>query len=174
MSKQTKNSKTKPLLITIVFVIWGAVIFRAVSMFSKPPEIGYPKTLHSNLSPGYQFKTDTFTIQTNYRDPFLGKPLMHYTGQTGNKVPKKQRNKPLSGTAKVKEKTVPCSWPGMKFGGIIYNNSSNGTTALLELNGKKKIVQEGDQLNEITVEKITGDSIVLGTGDCIKTIYRKN
>ncbi len=173
MGKIQKNSKVKTLLIISVGIIWGAVILRTVSMFSKTSEIDITGAESMIEKVQYQFKTDTFTILAAYRDPFLNKQPVYKNRGRSTHI---KRNKNIGKTSQKKPKLdkLPCTWPGMKFGGIIYNNTSNGTTALFEINGRKKIIQEGDMVNDLKIETITSDSIIVSKENCFKTIHRNN
>jgi hypothetical protein len=170
MSKTKNNNPTKTLLIVVVCIIWGAVIFRALSLFSGSSEVHISGANMQDEPIKYKFNNDTFSINVNYRDPFLdrqNKSIVRSMNQnTAKRKPVKQAPK------RNVKKNNACVWPVMKFGGMIYNNTSNGTNALFEINGQKKIIQKGDMLNEIRIELITPDSIIVSKENCFKTIHR--
>ena len=170
MSKKESNNKLKPVLIVAVIFIWGGIIFRVVGMFSSSGD----NTLlfDNNLSEQnhYKFKTDSFSIAANYSDPFLSKRYRRNTSASAQTPVKKKKQSPK---IEKKQEIKKCAWPNLVFGGLIHNNENENKTALLQLNGKKLLVKNGDIINDITIVSVTSDSVLLKKDICSKTIYRR-
>lgn len=169
MSKK-ENKALKPVLIVVVAIVWGAIIVKAITMFSI--DNGSDLILSNKIEQKktYAFSADTFNIVANYRDPFLyNRVRINASGQT-NKGSKKNVKK---NQVQPKLKKIPCNWPQIHFSGIIQNNSSSDITGLIQLNGKKLIVNQGTEINELEFKVITKDSIVVQKNNCTKSFYRK-
>ncbi|MFW2376081.1 MAG: hypothetical protein ACN4ES_06020 [Cellulophaga baltica] len=168
MTKKSENSRLKPILISAVILIWGAIIYRAIFMVKASPNTHEAAYVDDKLTDKYKFTADTFSVSANFRDPFIGKigssipnGTKKYSSGTKKKVVKKE-----------KPKVTPCSWPSISFGGIIHNNNANRDIALLRVNGKKRLVKEGDIISELSVMSVSTDSIIVSNKFCTKTFYR--
>src|SRR5436190_1487204 len=88
-----KNKKIVYLLLVVVVLIWGIIFYRIFSA------VGAPDNNTSNMNPTIEksadkTEVDTFNIDGNYRDPFLGtmqveKPVIRST--TAIKIVKEEK-----------------------------------------------------------------------------------
>jgi hypothetical protein len=143
-----KNKKSIYILLPIVLLIWGGVMYQFFS-FSDTNEI---ETIAANeliLKPLKIIKRDTFSIDVNYRDPFLGKI---YT-------PKKQVLTP-----KIKKKPTieePLIWPTIIYKGIVSDTKDKTTIFMVLIAGQTFLMKKGEVQNEVFLKEGDKESIYL-------------
>lgn len=143
-----KNKKSIYILLPIVLLIWGGVMYQFFS-FSDTNEI---ETIAANeliLKPLKIIKRDTFSIDANYRDPFLGKM---YT-------PKKQVLTPKI----KKEPTIeePLIWPTITYKGIVSDTKDKTTIFMVLIAGQTFLMKKGEVQNEVFLKEGDKESIYL-------------
>ena len=131
-----------------VIFVWGLIIMRIVS-----PDTGseFVMTEQKNYSIGdLEISVDTFNIVAKYRDPFLGRI---YTEPA-------KKKKVIVAKSKPKPKAIPDKkWPSISYGGMIKNSKSVKVIALVNINKKSNLMQQGETKYEIELLKIYNDSI---------------
>ena len=150
-----KSKKTVYILLVVVAGIWGTLFYKIFSGLGgdndiKSNTIQIPQTLIANSF------SDTFSLIANYRDPFLGKQL----------APKIVSDNPPVTVNKTKSQPVVNSsqWPAITYSGMVKNDNSNKTLALLFINGNSQTLKQGDLIENIEVVKIYRDSVLLKQG----------
>jgi hypothetical protein len=101
-------------------------------------------------APVIENTNDTFSIHSDYRDPFLDKS-----------IPKKD---PSDAPAKVSIPVAPVVkmalvWPAITYSGIIKNQKSNKEMVLVQINGQDFMAKAGETKNGVTLFKVYRDSI---------------
>lgn len=148
-----KNKKLLYILIPLVLLVWGAIIYRIFNVVkvSDSNEV-QRSTFYGNES--NQNQIDTFSIQPNYRDPFLG-------GRAKKSILSENKGSNVVANPIVVKKITPSStiWPNLIYGGLIKNQKSNKELALVQINGQANIMKIGDVQGEIELTKIFRDSI---------------
>ncbi len=140
-----KNKKLIIFLLFLVIGIWGLIIFK---IFIHPNNDKVKS--FSNESDSTNFilpeKQDTFSIINSYDDPF--RINVEPKAKKGNIIlPKPQK-------VEVKR-----DWPVIQYNGLIKNQSSSHTVALVNINGKRYVAEPGKEFEKVQLLKIWRDSI---------------
>ncbi len=144
-----KNKKVVYLLLVVVVLIWGIIFYRIFSTVGASDNNTNSLNNHAK-SEVDKNANDTFNIDGNYRDPFLGnmqvdKPVILST------APKQV----------VKEEKVvqKLAWPSIEYGGMIKNQKSNKQLVLVQINGQNNLMKTGDIVAGVQLMKIYKDSL---------------
>ncbi len=164
-----KNNKiTQYLLLILVIVLWAMIFYR---IFFKE-EDGLPLKLSNDKTMVEEevFK-DTFSLNLNYKDPFLKYSYTENNETLEQEVTvKRVESKPIPILVKEVEKEVV--WPSIKYGGLIKNSNTGKQVIVLSFNNKESIYSIGDQYNGIKIRKIYKDSVVLEYNNKFRTIKK--
>ena len=87
-----KQRKKTYILLAVVLAIWGILGFRVVKTLKPEHEESQQTVLTDYYIPENQKERDTFSIDGNYRDPFLGK--MPYKKKSPKVVKRKSKSFP--------------------------------------------------------------------------------
>ena len=136
----SKNQKTYLLLIVLVLV-WGAIGYEIYSYMS-PEEDELSMISSTKYIPPKSEKAVEYTIQPDYRDPFLGKIYR-------KKVAKKKVKK-LSKAAVI--------FPNIRYNGIIKGAKN---AYIITINGTQEIFQLKQSFKGITLVRANDVEIVL-------------
>jgi hypothetical protein len=141
-----KKKRNTYILLVVVLLVWSMVIYRFFS-YTGPeiPESAAPSTM--SLKPIAIKKRETFSIDVNYRDPFLGKMYLPVT----------------SGKAKKKKHIVPepIQWPQVIYKGIVSDNKNKKKVFMLIINGRAYMMKEKETQDEITLKRGNRQSITV-------------
>jgi len=149
-----KSKKNLYILLAAVVIIWGLIIYRIIANVSFSADI--PQNFSSTIQPiNEQIKLDSFSIQANYRDPFLGKYI------------KKEVKKPVAKTGVkkvVKQPVLNIISPkyNVRYKGIIANKNAKNSLAVLTIDGKELLMQKSDKYKDLTLLSIAKDSVLIG------------
>ena len=160
-----KGKKAIYILIPINIAVWGFFIYRFYTAYN---EVDEPQTTEKTTN----FKLDelkdsiSYQLALNYKDPFLKdveKPKYHSNGNN-NTTANNQNASNLKNV--VKTPTIVTAKPAtdIKYLGLVKNNTTGTTTALLYINGQSHLVKNGDVINGIVVKNISNTSVVLKEG----------
>ena len=135
-----KNQKTY-LLLFAVALVWGAIGYQFFTRYKiNDPVI----TTNQVVKPYQQEKKQAvnYTIQPDYRDPFLGKIY--------------RKKHPVN-------KKITSSKPKVIFPKILYNGSINGSTKsyIISINGVQEVFQLKQTMKGITLVKANEREITL-------------
>jgi len=125
-----KNKKSIYILLPVVLLIWGLVIYRLFDFTADDIPDGTP--LNFKVKPLAIKPKDTFSINVNYRDPFLGKM---YLPVQGKKTIKK---------ASTTKQTPPLIWPSIVYKGIVSDNKNKKKVFMLIISGQTFLMSEKD------------------------------
>lgn len=132
-------------MLPLVLFIWGTVMYQVFSFTTTEEEVIVPTNTIS-LKPIPIIKRDSFSINTNYRDPFLGK--VYVTKK--DSLPKKK--KPV----KAKE---PLVWPSIQYKGIVSDTKDKVKIYMLVINNRTCLMKKGDTQNEIYLKDGDKESV---------------
>lgn len=135
-----KNKKTTYILLVVVLFVWAMVIYQFFS-FSGGSESITENHTALNIKPVQAPKRDTFSINVNYRDPFLGKMY-----NPDNKKATKKRNT----SNKTKETIV---WPSIIYKGLVSDSDDKQKVFMVIIKGKTFFMREKDTEEEVTLLK---------------------
>jgi hypothetical protein len=141
----SKNQKTY-LLLLVVVIVWGAVGFQFYNYYN--PDVPEVRMADSNgFVPMKQTEVTSYTIEPNYRDPFLGK------------LYKKPKPKSKKRIVQPKPKVV---FPSITYNGII--KSGKDYTFIISINGSQEIYK----LKQV----IKGVELIRGNDKEVKLKYQ--
>jgi hypothetical protein len=152
------KSKTNTyILLGLVVVVWGALIYQFFSYAN--PDIQIEEETDFSIKPLTIKDKDSFGIEINPRDPFLGKVYVE------NQIPKVAK-KPK--TIKVKE---PIVWAQIEYKGIVSDKSAKVKVFMVIIDGKSFLMKKGDIEKEITLKDGDRESIDLMYEGELDTFY---
>ncbi|GGG25174.1 hypothetical protein GCM10011344_27310 [Dokdonia pacifica] len=132
-----KKKRTRYLLIAVI-LIYGAVIARFF-MLSNDGDYSLPTNeLVASFKPTSYDVKENFTINNDYRDPFLG-TLIRDNKNTSSDSRKEITNK--------KE----AYFPAITYLGIISDAGSSKKVLSLRINAKEYVIKEGNTVDSIQV-----------------------
>lgn len=139
-----KNKKKTYILLVIVLIIWGLLIYKFFSFASKD-------VTSENLEIALSVKAlaitkrDTFSIDVNYRDPFLGK--MYMADKSAVSLKRK---------VKIKE---PVVWPSVVYKGVVSDTKDKKKVFMIIISGHTYLMKEKETEQEVTLKKGDRESI---------------
>jgi hypothetical protein len=148
------KKKINIVLILAVLGLWGTVAYKTVNQYFFPKELVMNTTqVNSELNVN-QINKDTFQLEKITRDPFL------------NIQDRVVELKPKKYFPKVKAIVIPKpieikNWPFVAYYGYIKSKGKDKELVLVKINKKLYKLRKEDQVEEVTVKKIYGDSIEL-------------
>lgn len=153
----TKNKKLTYFLICAVALVWGVILYR---LFFKNAEDDY---VLKSASAGirrepydqYVLKEDTFKLALNYKDPFLGGIAPASQPDLSGQVVKQVNFVP---PAPVKP-TV--DWSVIKYSGYIINPVTKKVVSIIVVNGKERMLAEGEHFEGAQLLKHKRDSVLI-------------
>lgn len=148
-------------MLLVVVAIWAYVFYTIFGNKDKPDkDLPYSATIAKSNSVAKNV-VDTFSIKADYRDPFLDKLVA--SEQPKSSFPIK------AALVKVQANTT---WPQISYFGIIKNQTGNKQLALLQINGKQNRMQVNQMVGDITLLKLTKDSVQVKFGKETKYVRR--
>lgn len=127
-----KSKRNIYILLSAVIVLWGFIAYRVFASMNPPKDNNNSIVKIEKFQPKKRTAKETYNIQVNYRDPFLG---------TMVKPKKKKRYIP-------KQKKEIVVLPTMEYKGVFSSSLKKNTVYLIIINGK----QEMFKINEIHQE----------------------
>ncbi len=144
----TKNKIKTYLLSAVVLTIWGVIGYQIYSALNpSEEEFAVPEVPVTFKSETNKIK-DTFSIQNNYRDPFLGK----LPQQKAQPVVKQVR-RPV-----VKDSVI---FPTVEYRGMVQNAGGKETVFSVSVNGVASILSVGQSLQEVSLIKGNAQEITV-------------
>lgn len=140
-----KNKKSIYILLPLVLFIWGTVMYQFFS-FSSSEDVPTVTSNGISLKPIKISKRDSVAINTNYRDPFLGK--MYSTEIV--KRPKKKA---------APKKVETLVWPIIKYKGIVSDTKEKSRIFMLVINNQTHLMKKGQTENEVYLKEGDRESV---------------
>lgn len=153
-----KNKKLLYILIPLTLLVWGIIVYRIIATANSGNE-NQIQSMQQIENATIENMNDTFLINPNYRDPFLGKminKILPSTNATTSSLPKT--------ISTVKNTPIVSSWPAIVYLGIIKNQKSNKQLTLVQINGQSYSMKIGETVNAIELCKVFKDSIEVKFG----------
>ena len=118
-----KNKRNTYILLSAVLILWGIIGYRVFASF-KPPKENNNGLLKTEKFHSKEITAkETYIIQANYRDPFLG-------------TIKKRKKKTSVVPKSKKEKII---FPNVEYKGVFSSNVKKNTVYLIKINNKKEM-----------------------------------
>jgi len=154
--QQVKNKKLTYLLLCAVAGVWGIILYKIFFKEKEDQDIFPSTAVKADHEPydKYTVKTDTFKLVLNYRDPFLG------TAAPASKTEKSD----MPSVPVIKAPVVippPLNWSGIQYSGRIINPVSKRIVSILSVNGKERMMAEGEVFEGVKLLKNQRDSVLL-------------
>lgn len=151
-----KNKKRTLYLLIAVIAIYVAIIVRFFMLSNDSNSTGTTDFLATDFKPTtYEVRKD-FTINNNYRDPFLGK-----LPKSNKRAPKARRSQPS---------TTNTFFPDVQYVGVISDTKSGTKVLSLKVNGNEYVVREGKTVDSVKVLSGNSNNIVVSYKGKRKTI----
>ncbi len=155
-----KNKKLTYILLPVVIGIWAYLFYSFfLKLKGSDDNIVFKKDFIPSLTLE-KLAVDTFSIEPNYRDPFLDKSA---------EVQKTVKTTPAN---VIVTKNTGMGWPKLVYSGIIKNQTGNKQLALIQINGKQNRIQLNQIIDGVSITKITRDSILVKFGKESRWIRR--
>lgn len=145
-----KNKKSIYILLPVVLFIWGAVMYQFFS-FASPEETQQLSSNKFRIKPLKITERDTFSINVNYRDPFLGKT---YAPKKNDSL---KKNTPK--TNKTPKIVEPIVWPTIIYKGIVSDTKDKTKIYMLVIRGQTFLMKKGETENDIFLKDGDRESI---------------
>ena len=146
-----KNKIKTYVLSVVVLAIWGVIGYQIYSALNpSEEEFSVPEVPVAFQNETNKIK-DTFSIQNNYRDPFLGK------------LPE-QKTQPV--VQQVRRPVINDSviFPTVEYQGMVQRAGGSETVFSVSVNGVASILSPGQSLQEV--------SLIKGNAQEITVIYK--
>ena len=143
-----KNKKNIYFLVPAVLTVWGLLGYKIFSGLNPTVQDTVTIELGNQFTPKSIKESDKFTINTNYRDPFLG------TFEKKQKKTVTKKRVPI-----VKKELVP--FPSILYKGIVSPKGNNETVFLVNINGQQYFFKKKEIFNEVKLLKGNTQEIVL-------------
>lgn len=139
-----KNRRNTYILLLVVLVLWSFIGYRFFASIIPSKESKNNITKIKRFQPKKRFVKETYNIQADYRDPFLG--YIEKSKKKTNSVPKQK-----------KEKIV---FPKIEYKGIFSSSLKKNTVYLIVIDGKQEMFKIKEVHQEVKLlkgnkEKIT-------------------
>lgn len=162
-----KNKKLLYVLIPAVLLVWGIIIYKIVAPASLEENTTGLQNIQFASNSTTEILSDTFSINPNYRDPFLSKEVKKSI-PSENKV-----SNVVAAPAVIKKITEPSiKWPALIYSGLIKNQKSNKQLVLISINGQSSSIKIGEVINGIELMKVFKDSIEVKFGNEKKFVVK--
>ena len=135
-----KQRKKTYILLAVVLAIWGILGFRVVKTLKPEYEEPQQVVLTDYQIPENQKKRDTFSIDGNYRDPFLGK------------MPKEKKSS--KGVRRKAKATSPTK--NITYQGSVGDKGSKNRMFFVNIEGQQHILTLGQKVDDVVL--ISGDN----------------
>jgi hypothetical protein len=155
-----KNKKAVYILIPLNILIWGFFIYRFYSAYTDSDAPDLAPTARS-LKIEEPKDSAAYKLDFKYKDPFLKEGSKEHRYYTSPPSADQQSKKIIP----VKTPPgIPKQLPDVKYLGLIKNNSSGITTALVSVNGQSKLIKQNESFEGIVFKSFNKDSLVAKWG----------
>ncbi|WP_281335990.1 hypothetical protein [Flavobacterium eburneipallidum] len=143
-----KNKKSIYILLPIVLFIWGMLIYQFFS-FSASDDSLATAPMEFNIKPFKLKERTPFSINVDYRDPFLGKMYAVSTAKTAK----------ANGTKKLVKPKETLIWPVIQYKGMISDSKQKSKLYILVIDGHNFYMKKGDTENEVYLKDGDKESV---------------
>ncbi|WP_421806116.1 hypothetical protein [Flagellimonas sp.] len=128
----SKSAKTYTLL-GLVLLIWGIIGFKVIKALTHKPDIPPIQVTKSELAQIATTK-DSFSINADYRDPFLG---------TLPSTKKKMAQRTI--------KKEPVQKRNIMYSGLVTESSTGNTLFFISIDGQQHMMSLKEEINGVTL-----------------------
>lgn len=152
-----KKNKTY-ILLGIVCCIWGIIIYKIVGSLDSPSENVVHTVLDDVFTPKQVNERELFSINLDYRDPFLG------TVETPRKHTSQKKVIP------VQKKEVPAK--SIQFTGLVERKNSAQKIFFITIDGQQQMMKLNETFREVKLIKGSKNAIRVKYNGKTQTINR--
>ncbi|QKJ31054.1 hypothetical protein HQ865_15260 [Mucilaginibacter mali] len=162
-----KSKKMVYVLGGLVTLVWGLIIYRVfAAVYHNDDKIPLPVTTSTFKEPydDHSLKPDTSKLTMSYRNPF------------SNEAKKDTTTVKVRADVKITKPVLPpaINWGFIKYSGFVRNPSSKKLVALVTINGRNTMLQEGETQDKVKLIKNMQDSIRISYNGTTKFIKLDN
>jgi hypothetical protein len=151
-----KNKKNIFLLVPAVLLIWGIVGYKIYASLNSTNDVAIVDNNAIEFRPEVIIEVEKFTINANYRDPFLGK-LYNNAKKSSNLIKKN-----------VKPTAV---FPVITYNGMISPKQADRQTLfLITISDKQQFLAVGKQIDGVKLLKGNSREVTIAFQNNKKTI----
>ena len=159
-----KNKKVVYILIPLNLLIWGFFAYRIFSAFSETETPLLNTTVQTIKTPVLSDSV-IYKLSMAYKDPFLkeskeGESTNNQNYNATNTEQQIKKNIPVKTPVII----APKQLPDIKYLGLIKNNTSGLSTALVSVNGQSKLIKQNEAMDGIVFKSFNRDSLVAKWG----------
>ena len=155
-----------------VLLIWGYVVKSKLGWFGSDST---DNALASNfmIAPIKNFTKDTFQLNLNPRDPFLGgKKFVQSTAVSGVNNNNSAALKNVYPITRQKHTQASIQWPKIAYFGYVSNRNKKNPACLIQINGRVHNMHKGDENNSVVLKSIYKDSVIVLFKEEFKTVFK--
>lgn len=108
---------------------------------------------------------DKYELIGDYPDPFLGSSRKKNSKTSSEK----KTQKPTKTTI---QPVVLVNWPQIGYHGSMLNQNSGQEMAIVAIDGKQRILAEGESYKELIIQSIHKDSLIIAYAGATKTFLK--
>ena len=131
-----KNKKNLYILLPAVIVVWGLLIYKIIGGLNPSEKQAKATESIGQFKPKRPEQTTSFSINADYRDPFLG------TFENKKRIVMKSKNAPI-----VQKVSVP--FPSIVYKGIVSPIGKKEKVFLITVNGQQQMFKRSTVFNEV-------------------------
>lgn len=150
----TNKTKTYVLLV-VVLAIWGIVGYKIASTLNPDPPKIVKKEFDISFNPKTNMVSDTFSIKTVERDPFLGTLLV--------------KKEPLL----KRQTTLKAEWVSISYHGIITQQQSKNKVFVVSIEKEQSLIKIGQSIKGVKLVRGNNREIVVAYKNSTKTIKKE-
>ena len=150
-----KNKKNTIFLVVVVLFVWGFLSYKIYLVINPQDEAIQIESVKTVFKPNEIKEMEKFTINLNYRDPFLGKLITENTNKQPNK-----------------KKAVVVEFPQIIYKGMLSTKKTNksATVFFVTINNVEHFLATGEQIEGIKLLKGNKSDITVSFKNVIKII----
>jgi hypothetical protein len=166
------------VLLAASALVWGWVFVKIFGAFFKSEDDNFIKIKKKTTEVNYSTQSDTFELLANYPDPFLKKArgVLMYNNvdyrSNVNLTSISSKKVAVVASKKSKKEEPVINWEFIKYKGRITRQSTGKILSLVTINGNDYSLEEGKIVHNVTLLKITHDSIQVSFEGVKKYIIR--
>lgn len=151
-----KNKKFTYFLLAAVAGVWGFALIQIFGFLKGDDDVVAKKTTFKSTV--LDTADESFSLNLNYRDPFLGRLAAYYYPSSQRKSARRVFSSFKKKTSE-KETGKPLDISFIKYLGQIKNQKSGKQVALVNIHGKDIFLTEGDSVNNMVYLENLEDSL---------------
>jgi len=150
-----KNKKNIYFLVPIVLFIWGFIGYKIYKVSYPSGEVLHIENTTTVFKPKEIKEAEKFTVNLNYRDPFLGKLRAKKSKKKSNRT-----------------KVMPVAFPQISYKGMLSSKKRNRSIAVffVMINNKEQFLSIGEQIEGVKLVKGNGKEITISFKSIKKVI----